>query len=154
MPDIIITDTSCLITLTNIGELALLNKVYGKIITTQQVAEEYGDNLPNWIQIEEPKNKDFYLSLLSSIGKGESSAIALALEKRNCILILDDHKARKIASKYNLKFIGTLGVLLLCETKGIISSIEPLIDKLNKTSFRVSEKVIEDILKNSKKNKK
>jgi predicted nucleic acid-binding protein len=37
----IISDTSCFIILTNIGELALLQKVYGQITTTPDIALEY-----------------------------------------------------------------------------------------------------------------
>ncbi len=43
MPKTIISDTSCFIILTNIGELELLHKVYGEIITTIDIATEYGD---------------------------------------------------------------------------------------------------------------
>jgi predicted nucleic acid-binding protein len=38
----IISDTSCLIVLSNIGELDLLQKTYGEIVTTMEVATEYG----------------------------------------------------------------------------------------------------------------
>ena len=46
MPKIIISDTSCFIVLTNIGELDLLYKVYGRIITTIDIATEFGETLP------------------------------------------------------------------------------------------------------------
>lgn len=45
MPNTIISDTSCLIILTNINEIDLLRKMYGKIITTPEVAEEFGQNI-------------------------------------------------------------------------------------------------------------
>jgi predicted nucleic acid-binding protein len=48
MPKPIISDTSCFIVLSNIGELELLRKVYGQIITTPDVALEYGQILPEW----------------------------------------------------------------------------------------------------------
>lgn len=38
MPNAIIADTSCLIILANIGELDLLRKVFGTIVTTGDVA--------------------------------------------------------------------------------------------------------------------
>jgi predicted nucleic acid-binding protein len=38
----IIADTSCLILLDNIGELDLLHKLYGTIITTSAVKSEFG----------------------------------------------------------------------------------------------------------------
>lgn len=40
MPKTIISDTSCLIVLTNIGELDLLQRTYGTIITTMSVEFE------------------------------------------------------------------------------------------------------------------
>ena len=40
MPKTIISDTSCLIVLTNIGELDLLHRVYGEIVTTIDIAIE------------------------------------------------------------------------------------------------------------------
>jgi len=51
MPKTIISDTSCLIILTNIGELELLRKVYGQIITTPDIAGEFGEALPDWVEI-------------------------------------------------------------------------------------------------------
>jgi len=46
MPKTIISDTSCLIILSNIGELDLLHKVYGSIVTTTEIATEFGETLP------------------------------------------------------------------------------------------------------------
>ncbi len=48
----IISDTSCFIILSKIGELELLHKLYGQIITTLDIAEEFGETLPNWVSIE------------------------------------------------------------------------------------------------------
>lgn len=47
----IISDTSCFIILTNIGELELLHKLYGQIITTLDIATEFGEPLPDWVEI-------------------------------------------------------------------------------------------------------
>lgn len=47
MPKTIVSDTSCFIVLTNIGELDLLQKVYGQIITTVEVADEFDATLPS-----------------------------------------------------------------------------------------------------------
>lgn len=77
MPKTIISDTSCLIILTNIKELDLLHKVYGEIITTQEVVDEFGEALPDWIKIESPTNKLLQQTLELQLDKGELSAIAL-----------------------------------------------------------------------------
>jgi predicted nucleic acid-binding protein len=47
----IIADTSCFIILSNIGELSLLQKVYSHIITTNDIAAEFGEQLPDWVEI-------------------------------------------------------------------------------------------------------
>jgi len=46
MPKTIISDTSCFIILTNIDEIELLHKIYGEIVTTPEIASEYGEILP------------------------------------------------------------------------------------------------------------
>lgn len=89
----IIADTSCLIILTNIGELELLHKLYGKIITTPDIAIEYGEPLPKWVEIINVTDKSKQKLLELQIDKGESSAIALALEIPDATIILDDNKS-------------------------------------------------------------
>ena len=137
----IISDTSCLIVLTNIGELELLHKVYGFIVTTIEIATEYGETLPEWIRIETVKDKYCQQLLEMQIDKGESSAIALAIEMTDSTIILDDYKARKIATQLGLNFTGTIGVIVKAKLKGIIPSIKPLLEKVKKTDFRLSEEI-------------
>ena len=48
---IIISDTSCLIALTNIGLLGVLQNLYETVLATPEVAGEYGEPLPEWISI-------------------------------------------------------------------------------------------------------
>jgi hypothetical protein len=74
MPKAIISDTSCFIILTNIGELELLHKVYGQIITTPEIVAEFGEMLPEWVEIAEVTDKYRQRLLELQIDKGESSA--------------------------------------------------------------------------------
>jgi hypothetical protein len=76
MPKTIISDTSCLIVLTNIAELDLLRKTNGTIVTTVEISMEFGEPLPNWIIIEKVSDKQKQQLLELQIDKGESSAIA------------------------------------------------------------------------------
>jgi predicted nucleic acid-binding protein len=87
MHRIIISDTSCFILLANIGELDLLHRVYGQITTTIDIAFEYGEQLPDWVEIKDVKDKRRQQLLEMQIDKGESSAITLALETPDCTLI-------------------------------------------------------------------
>ena len=137
----IISDTSCFIILIKIGELELLHKVYGQIVTTPDIATEYGETLPEWIEIVAVKDKYRQQLLEMQIDKGESSAIALALETPDSTIILDDYKARKIADQLGLIFTGTIGVIIKAKLTGVIPSIKPLIKKIKQTDFRLSAEI-------------
>ena len=65
----------------------------------------------------------------------------------NPLLLLDDLKARKLASQLNLKFTGSLGVIHKAKQIGMIEHVKPIIDRLLLTDFRISEKIITEILR-------
>jgi len=81
------------------------------------------------------------------IDKGEASAIALALETSENIIILDDWKARKLAERLGLSVTGTLGVIIKAKNNGIIPTIKPYLDKIRETNFRISEELEQIALK-------
>ena len=143
----IVSDTSCFIILTNIGELELLQKVYGTIITTNDIAVEFGEPLPEWIEIVIVRDESRQKLLELQIDKGESSAIALALEIPDCTVILDDYKARKIAARLNIHCTGTIGVIIKAKLQGIIPSIKPLLQRIQQTNFRLSAEIEQQALK-------
>lgn len=148
MLKIVISDTSSLILLDKIGELDLLHKLYSVIVTTPEVASEFGEALPAWVLIEPVKDKKYQELLELEVDKGEASTIALAKEMSEpTLLLLDDLKARKLASKLNLKFTGVLGVIHKSKEMGIIPKVRPLIEKLQETNFRISEHIIEELLR-------
>jgi predicted nucleic acid-binding protein len=146
----IISDTSCFIILANIGELELLHKIYKSIITTVDIATEYGEPLPVWVEIVTVKDKYSQQLLEMQIDKGESSAIALALETPDSTIILDDYKARKIAGQLGLIFTGTIGVIIKAKLNGIIPSIKPLLEKIKQTDFRLSAEIELQALKEAR----
>lgn len=143
----IIADTSCFILLDKIGELELLLKLFGSITTTHEIASEFGKKLPDWVSIEAVTNKEQQQIIELVIDKGEASAIALYYEKRLPLLILDDSKARKFAEKLQLNYTGTLGIVLKAKEIGLLHSVKPIMQKIQETNFRFSDKVFNEILK-------
>jgi predicted nucleic acid-binding protein len=81
------------------------------------------------------------------IDKGKSSAIALALEIHDSLLILDDIKARKIATQLGLSITGTLGFIIKAKLEGIIPSVIPILYKIKQTDFILSIEVELQVLK-------
>jgi predicted nucleic acid-binding protein len=137
----IISDTSCLILLDKIGELSILNKLFGVITTTSEVAIEFGQPLPSWFEIREPADKNYQAIIEATVDKGEASAIALAIELDDCLLIIDDLKGRKFASQLGLTIIGTIGVIVDAKLAGVIPSVKPILSKIKSTNFRFTEQL-------------
>jgi predicted nucleic acid-binding protein len=107
----IISDTSCFIVLSKIGRLEILQQLFGTIVTTPEIADEYGENLPDWIEIVAVKDKHKQQLFEINVDKGEASAMALALETENSLIIIDDYKARKLAHSLHLDYMGTIGII-------------------------------------------
>lgn len=145
----IISDTSCFILLNNIDELELLHKLYGNVTTTLDIAIEYGESLPEWVEIVNVVDKSKQQILELQIDKGESSAIALAMEIPDSTIILDDYKARKIAHQLGLSYTGTIGVIVKAKLRGLIPSISPILNKIKQTNFRLTEELELQALKQS-----
>ena len=144
--ELIISDTSCLILLSNIDELNLLRNFGKEVLITQEILQEFGKSLPDWIQIKEPIDRQFQKLLGREIDKGEASAIILALETPGSILIIDDLKGRRIADQMDIKYSGSFGLILRAKQEGIITSVRPIIEKIRKTNFRFSENLLLSIL--------
>jgi predicted nucleic acid-binding protein len=146
MHRIIISDTSCLIALSRIEKLDLLKDLYQEIIITTDVHQEFGGSLPDWILITEVKDKQKQKELEKRLDKGEASSIALALETDNSILIIDEIKGRRIAQSFNIDIIGTIGIILLADKKGLISDVIGTILRLVNKGFRLSDILINKII--------
>lgn len=147
MPKIVISDTSTLIVFQKIDEFNLLKRVYGELLTTPEIAHEFGEALPDWIKIKAVSDRKYQKFLETQVDSGEASAIALASEFEDVLLLLDDLKARKLAVKLKFKITGALGILHKAKQMSMIKSVKPLIDKLLLTDFRVANNIIEEILK-------
>lgn len=155
---IVISDTSCLSALFRIGELQILEKIFHEIIIPQKVYDEllvlrkFGYDISEiqnaiWLKIENPSNSSLLQDLLKNLDEGEAYAIALAIERKADLLIIDEIKGRLAAQKLNLNITGVAGILLRAKAIGIISEVKPLLDNMvQNAGFRMSQKLYSDIL--------
>jgi len=141
----IIADTSCLILIEKIDEFDILQKLYETVIITPVIANEFGNELPKWIEVRKAEDQKYQRLLEMNVDSGEASTIALAIEIGG-LLILDDQKARKLARDLKLDITGTLGVLLDATQSGYISSFERVLTHVKQTNFYLTEELEQKLL--------
>ena len=71
-------------------KLDVLEKLYGQILITPEIAKEISEQLPNWIAIKKATDQKYQTLINSTLDLGESSVIALASEYVDPLIILDD----------------------------------------------------------------
>jgi len=147
----VVADTSPLIALHQLGQLSLLQRLFGEVLVPPAVEREATPSLPErpaWIRTVTPAQPISSEVLRASLGPGESEALSLALELRADIVILDERQARRLALGLGLPVVGTAGILLRAKRAGLIPAVRPLLDELLGFEFRLSPairaKVLED----------
>lgn len=163
----IVTNTSPLIALAQIGRLRLLKEVYGGVVIPPFVKVECIDKgkvlgaqdayeieravQGGWVAVVplEHKWKRHLKSLMQRvrIGQGEAEAIIVAKEKRLPV-ILDDAEARAVAKSLGVGHMGTAMVAYGAFVRGIISrqDLARMLTDLSKVLW-VSPSVIAEILR-------
>ena len=146
---VVVTDTSPINYLVQIGQMELLAKLFGRVIVPQAVLEElqrpqapakvsqWAADLPSWIDVRrfDGPMPDF------SLDKGETEAIALALHLQVKAVLMDERKGRRVATEQGLTAIGTLTLLELGDARGLLE-YEPVLEKLRATNFHAGEKLL------------
>lgn len=148
---IIVSNTSPISNLIIIGEIALLQQIYPKILIPPAVHSEL-TRLPllqttmtslldaGWLEIQASTNLQLLDILNQTLDPGEAEAIALAVELSANRLLIDERLGRSVATSYGLKLRGLLGILIYAKQQGLIPVLKPILDRLiNQAGFRVSQ---------------
>jgi predicted nucleic acid-binding protein len=72
-----------LIILDNIGLLFILKELYGNILITEAVYNEFGKNVDNWIEVTKVSDQKYLKIINSFVDMGEASTIALSIDENN-----------------------------------------------------------------------
>jgi len=144
--DRVVTNTTCLIGLERIGRLELLPQVFPVVFAPRAVQAEIGMTV-SWLQVTVVKNLAVVAALRTQMDIGEAEVLALAIELGNVVVILDDKKARRVASQVGLSVIGTVGMLLRAKRQGIIPEIKPLLQALDEANFRLADALRQNALR-------
>lgn len=152
---IVVSDTSPLSYLHQIGRLQLLQALYGRVVIPTAVEKELRAAAElhegfDWslIDIVEPKDVQQVAALCEDLDRGEAEAIVVALEIQADILLIDEVGGRETARRMGLRRTGLLGVLLEAKQRGLVGSVRHEIDKLlSTTTFRIHSQVHAELLR-------
>lgn len=149
----VVSNTTPLIGLADIGCLDVLKKLYEEIMIPTAVLEEVKSEPARtlvrnsgFIRVYPVKASHSRKMFSSRLHAGEVEVMLLAEEKQADLLIMDDNAAKKTAKFLGFKVTGTLGVLLKAKKEGHINEIKPLVEKLQETGFYVSASVKQYVL--------
>jgi len=138
----VITDASCFIILDKIDGLFVLESLFSNVITTPEIAAEYGKRLPDWVEVRAVGNRVLLYDYTERVDIGEASAIALASEVPSPLLIIDDLAGRKLADQLHLDYTGTVGVFVLARQRGVVDKLRSYFDRIRATNFRIPERLL------------
>ena len=156
---IVVSDASALINLARISKLELLRDLYTDLIVPEAVWQEVviegvgyagADEIKNasWIKKYAVANRQLVQALRQDLDAGEAEAIALALEVKADLLLMDERLGRETARFLGLRYIGLIGVLIEAKHRGRIKAIKSYLDELrNVAFFRIKNELYHRVLK-------
>jgi predicted nucleic acid-binding protein len=145
----VISNSSPLIALTQIGRLDLLRRLHTRISIPPAVAREVAPAvaaLPDWVVIQQLAHPLQPSTVSGSIGPGEREVISLGLELGAALLILDEQPARRLATSLGLRVIGTVGLLMAAKQRGLLTKIRPELDRLLAVRFFMDQNLYDRVI--------
>lgn len=155
----VVANSSVLISRSCINRLLLLEEKFKRVFIPEAVWQEVvesGEVEPGaeavqnaaWVEVMEVGNKNLVKALQEFVDSGESEAIALALEIKADLILMDEKEARVLARKYGLNVMGTVGNLVWAKKAGRIKTLKDILDDLiTLGNFRISNAIYRHALK-------
>ncbi|MCL4758500.1 MAG: hypothetical protein KJZ96_09135 [Rhodocyclaceae bacterium] len=154
----VVADSGPLIALARLDLLRLLPDQFKMVSVPEVVFREcthYGDR-PGaraivraseaglFTRIVVPDAEQFAADHLLDVG--ESAALLLA-QSRSVPVLVDERKARRVASLLGIPTVGTVGVLVAARIAEQIGPLPPIFSQLHQFGYRLSDKLIQDALR-------
>ena len=137
---IVVSDTSPLTNLAAIGRLDLLRQMYGSVLVPEAVYRELASDPDQpgareveseaWLVRGVVRSEQLLADLSNELHPGEAEALALAVEIAATLVLIDEKRGRRVASRLGLERIGLLGILLQAKQRGLVPEVKPLLDAL------------------------
>lgn len=144
----VVADSSPLVILTKLGCFDLLNRLFRRIDISAEVHQEVvvaGAGLPGatevanakWVEVRNLQNQADLLAAQQNyaLGVGELSTILLGKELHANAVLLDDYKARKLATAEGLQVRGSVGLLETLYLRGYLTDLRATFRQLLTDSY-------------------
>ena len=99
---IVVSDTTAITTLLKTGDKRLLAELFREVIIPQGVWDElhaFRSDLPEFVQLRPATEPTQRLAGTETLGRGEAEALKLAKEIGADLLLMDDRRGRKAATR-------------------------------------------------------
>lgn len=140
-----VSNTSPISNLAYIGRLDLLREQFGGISIPSAVRFERA-NIPDasvrgtvekaieagWVQVLPVGNHALVDILSAGLDRGESEALALALQLKAERVLIDERDGRLAARQLGLPVIGVLGILVQAKKVGSLRAVKPEVEALRR----------------------
>lgn len=140
---VVVSKTSPLVNLAAIGQGDLLDALYGEVIVLPAVQREFATLrqheprfasaiLPACVRVQ-PLSAAATLHLATLVlllDDGEAETLALSVDLRADLVLVDERAGNRIARRLNLRPQGLIAVLLEGKSKGHVPALAPLLDRL------------------------
>ena len=154
---IVVSDTSPLTYLMQIGEVFLLKKLFDEVVVPPAVFDELAVMNEHrkvlkeimeqgWLTMQTPAK--MFLQRVQPFGldKGETEALALALALKADYIIIDERNGSEVANQLQIPATGLIGVLIAAKKQGLIILVKPLLDNIIQQGFFITKHFYQKVL--------
>ncbi len=157
---LVVSDTSPLRALQSLDLVGVLQPMYREVLVPPAVARELLVEVPGLgalrvsdhpgLLLRAPADAAQVAKFASHVNAGEAEALALALEVRADVVLIDEVDGRRLAASLGLRTTGALALLVQAKRAGLLTKVGPLLERLDtRIGFRVSPALRDRILRDA-----
>lgn len=156
---LVVSNTSPLTNLAAIDQFGLLRDLFGEIhlargvwreLNAGGIAHPGSPEVANasWVQRHDVPDSPLVRTLHRDLDPGESETLALAVQLKASLVLLDEREARHSAERLGLRPFGVVGILLRAKQLGMLDAVRPQLTALReRAGFYLSNRLVNEALR-------